>query len=95
MAKRGEPVRRDELIDVVWQGRLPSAPEASLSSLLTGVRRALGAQALTGRSVLTLTLPPDAWIDVEAARAATREAEAALAGGEPARRWTERARRSR
>ncbi len=84
VAKRGEPVHRDELIEVVWQGRLPSAPEASLSSLLTGVRRALGAQALTGRSVLTLTLPPDAWIDVEAARAATRDAEAALAGGEPA-----------
>jgi DNA-binding SARP family transcriptional activator len=83
VAKLGEPVRRDELIDVVWQGRPPSAPEASLSSHLTGVRRALGPQALTGRSVLTLTLPPDAWIDIEAARETTREAETALAGGEP------------
>jgi DNA-binding SARP family transcriptional activator len=84
VARRGEPVRRDELIDVVWQGRPPNAPEASLSSLLTGVRRALGPQSLTGRSVLTLTLPAGAWIDIEAARATTREAEAALAGGEPA-----------
>ncbi len=84
VANRGEPVRRDELIDVVWQGRLPRAPEASLSSLLTGVRRTLGQDALTGRSVLTLTLPADGWIDVEAARDDARAAEAALAGGDPA-----------
>jgi len=84
VCKRGEPVRRDELIDVVWQGRPPSAPEASLSSLLTGLRRILGQDALRGRAAITLTLPPDTWIDVEAARAATRAAEAALAAEDAA-----------
>jgi DNA-binding SARP family transcriptional activator len=83
VANRGEPVRRDELIDVVWQGQPPSAPEASLSSLLTSVRRTLGQDTLTGRSVLTLTLPADTWVDVEEARAATAAAEAALAAGDP------------
>ena len=83
VAKLGEPVRRDELIDVVWQQRLPNAPEASLSSLLTGVRRALGPESLIGRSVLTLTLPDGAWVDVERARETTRAAETALAGGDP------------
>jgi Transcriptional regulatory protein, C terminal len=80
----GRPIRRDELIDVVWQDEPPSSPEAALSSLLTGVRRVLGSEALSGRSVLTLTLPPDAWTDLEAARGAARDAEAALARGEPA-----------
>src|SRR5918999_1613136 len=81
VANRERPVRRDELIEAVWPGEMPGAPESSLSSLLTGVRRALGREALTGRSVLTLSLPPDAWIDVEAARESARAAETALAGG--------------
>ncbi len=79
---RGRPVRRDELIEVVWQDELPTAPAASLSSLLTGVRRVVGQTGLSGRSSLTLTLPRDAWIDVETARAATHSAEAALAAGD-------------
>ena len=91
VAKLGEPVRRDELIDVVWQQRLPNAPEASLSSLLTGVRRALGPESLIGRSVLTLTLPDGAWVDVERARETTRAAETALAGGDPPSRSATRA----
>jgi DNA-binding SARP family transcriptional activator len=83
VANRDRAVRRDELIEAVWGAHLPSAPQASLSSLLTAVRRALGPDALSGRSVLTLTLPPDVWIDVEAARASATEAEAALAAGHP------------
>ena len=83
VANRGEPVRRDALIDVVWEDRPPSAPQASLSSLLTGVRRALGRDALVGRSVLTLTLSPDTWIDVDELREAAAAAEAALAAGAP------------
>jgi DNA-binding SARP family transcriptional activator len=85
VVNRGRPIRRDELIDVVWQDQLPAAPEASLSSLLTGVRRALGREALSGgRPALTLTLPPDAWIDLEAAREAASAADAALAAGRQA-----------
>ena len=77
----GEPVRRDDLIDVVWQGRLPQAPEAALSSLLTGVRRAVGPAALSGRSLVTLNLPAGTWIDVDQAREEARLADSALAGG--------------
>ena len=83
VANRARAVRRDELIEAVWGAQLPSAPEASLSSLLTGVRRALGRDALSGRSVLTLALPADVWIDVEAARDSADQAEAALAAGHP------------
>ena len=77
----GEPVRRDDLIDVVWQGRLPQAPEAALSSLLTGVRRAVGPTGLSGRSLVTLNLPAGTWIDVDQAREEARLADSALAGG--------------
>ena len=81
VANRDRGVRRDELIEALWPVDMPNAPEASLSSLLTGVRRALGRGALSGRSILTLRLPPDAWLDLEAARASATAAETALAAG--------------
>jgi DNA-binding SARP family transcriptional activator len=81
IVNRGRPVRRDELIDAIWHDQLPAAPEASLSSLLSGVRRALGHEALSGRTVLTITLPADAWIDLEVARDMARVADAAFVEG--------------
>ena len=81
---RERPVRRDELVDVVWDENPPGSPDAGLAALLTRLRRALGPDAVEGRSHLRLALP-DAWLDVEAARAAAADAEVALAGGDPRR----------
>ena len=87
---RERPVRRDELVDAVWDDHPPGAPDAGLAALLTRVRRALGPDAVEGRSHLQLALP-GVWLDVDAARAAAAEAEAALAAGD-ARRAAEQAR---
>ena len=81
---RERAVRRDELVDVVWDDRPPGAPDAGLAALLTRVRRALGPDAIEGRGGLRLALP-DVSLDVEEARAAAAEAEAALGAGDPRR----------
>jgi DNA-binding SARP family transcriptional activator len=77
----GHAVARDELIEALWEETLPGAPESALSSLLTGLRRVLGRDALVGRSHLALRLE-DGAIDLLVARADGAEAEAALAAGE-------------
>jgi predicted ATPase/DNA-binding SARP family transcriptional activator len=77
---RERPARRDELVDVVWDDHPPGSPDAGLAALLTRVRRALGPDAVEGRSNLRLALP-DVWLDVDAARAAAADAEVALAAG--------------
>jgi DNA-binding SARP family transcriptional activator len=75
---RDRPVRRDELLDVLWSGAgAPVDPEAVLSSPLSRLRRALGAGRLAGRAGLSLALPADAWIDWEVAFAGLRAAHAA------------------
>ncbi len=86
---RERPVRRDELVDVVWDENPPGAPDAGLAALLTRVRRALGPDAVEGRAHLRLALE-DVWVDVDAARAAVADAEAALAAGD-ARRAADKA----
>ena len=81
---RERPVRRDELVDVVWDDHPPGSPDAGLAALLTRVRRALGPDAVEGRSHLRLALP-DVSLDVDEARAAAADAEAALAAGDAQR----------
>ena len=81
---RERPVRRDELVDVVWDDNPPGSPDAGLAALLTRVRRALGPEAVEGRSHVRLALPGVS-LDVEAAREAAADAEAALAAGDPRR----------
>ncbi|MEO8689686.1 MAG: AAA family ATPase, partial [Solirubrobacteraceae bacterium] len=81
---RDREVRRDELVDVVWDDHPPGAPDAGLAALLTRVRRALGPAAIEGRGGLRLALP-DVRLDVEEARGAAAEAEAALGAADPVR----------
>ena len=87
---RDRPVRRDELVDVVWDDHPPGSPDAGLAALLTRLRRALGAEAIEGRGGLRLALP-DVSIDIDEARAAAAAAESAL-GAADARRAAEQAR---
>jgi SARP family transcriptional regulator, regulator of embCAB operon len=70
---------RDELKDALWHGGEPPGADNALSALLSRLRRALGTGALEGRRELRLVLPPDAWIDLEAADEAIHRAESAVA----------------
>lgn len=78
---------RDELVEALWPGRAPAKADSALSALLSGLRRALGDQALEGRSLVRLRLPGDAWIDLEAAGEAIHRAESAAAHEEWDRVW--------
>ncbi len=65
---RDRPVRRDELLDVLWpeEGPPPSG-DSLLAPPLSRLRKALGDGRLQGRDQLSLDLPEDAWVDWEAA----------------------------
>ena len=76
---RGRAVPREELIDALWPHDAPAAPEAALRVVLSRARTAFGKQVIVGRSELSLVLPDDAWIDVEAAAHALDEGRVALA----------------
>jgi class 3 adenylate cyclase/DNA-binding SARP family transcriptional activator len=85
-AQHGRPVPRDELADLLWGNDLPATWEKALRVLMTKLRALLEECGLESSSVLRsafgcyqLTLPPDAWIDVDAAASAVERGEAALA----------------
>src|SRR5262245_16589083 len=77
---RHRSITRDELMGALWPASVPRDPAATLSTLLSGLRRALGAELLHGRAELRLELPADALVDVEVAEIAVEGARAALPG---------------
>src|SRR4051794_6407190 len=79
---RPQGLARDQLIDVLWPAEPPKSPERGLDVVVSRLRTALGQDVVSGRSQLTLTLDPDAVIDVEVARRCVRDSEAALAAGD-------------
>jgi DNA-binding SARP family transcriptional activator len=85
---RDRPIARTEVIEAVWSRELPRDPADALAALLSKVRAALGNRYLEGRGELTLTLPPDAEVDVERAVAAAHEAESACAQRVWPRAWS-------
>jgi len=82
--ERRRAIRRDELVDSLWDDDLPGAPDAALSALLSKLRRLL---PLEGRSELRVILPADAWIDVEAVGEALHRAEGAVTRGDWTAAW--------
>jgi SARP family transcriptional regulator, regulator of embCAB operon len=86
-ANRARVVTRPELIDVLWPGGAPDASETALASLLSKVRRAAGEGVLDGKAELRLSLPRDAWVDLEAAGVGVHRAESAVALEEWERAW--------
>ncbi len=86
-------VSRDELAEELWPGAVPPSWERSLSALISKLRALLAGLdgvALDGSfGHYRLSLPADAWIDVEAAGEAIDHAESALRAKEPreARGW--------
>jgi SARP family transcriptional regulator, regulator of embCAB operon len=79
--------RREELIEALWPWRAPAGADTALSALLSRLRTALGPNVLCGRGEIHLELPPDAWIDLEAADEAIHRAETAVAQNDWARGW--------
>jgi DNA-binding SARP family transcriptional activator len=81
-------VRRDELTHALWGDTPPKNHAAAVTVLLSKLRAVVGADVLTGRGEVRLTLPPNARVDVEQALAAVHRAESAVAQGDWARAWS-------
>jgi SARP family transcriptional regulator, regulator of embCAB operon len=86
----GHAVGRDDLAEVLWPRKLPRAHEGALSAIISKLRALLVRAGFRKSELLTsqpggyqLSLPPDAWIDFEAAGHALHEAETARR----AKRW--------
>jgi SARP family transcriptional regulator, regulator of embCAB operon len=84
---RDRPIGRGELVDAVWSEEPPRDPADALAALLSKVRNALSNPWLAGRSQLTLTLPPQADVDVERAMTSVHQAESACALADWPRAW--------
>jgi DNA-binding SARP family transcriptional activator len=84
---RARACRREEMIEALWPWRPPAGADASLSALLSRLRAVVGSDVVSGRGEICLTLPPDTWVDLEAADEAIHRAEAAVAQQDWARGW--------
>lgn len=82
--ERRAPAAREALVELLWGGMPPDAADSALSALLSKLRRVV---AIEGRSAVRLALPPDAWVDVEAAAEALHRAESAVARQDWAAAW--------
>lgn len=89
VAEQNRPVPRDELAEALWGDSLPATWEKALTVLVSKLRPLLTEGGLDGGTALTgafgcyrLSLPETAWVDIIAAAADIREAEAALADGD-------------
>ena len=78
---------RSELTRALWGEHIPDASGADLNALVSKLRRALGPNAIEGRTSLRMVLDPDAWVDVEVAEKAAHKAESRLALRDWAHAW--------
>jgi DNA-binding SARP family transcriptional activator len=87
VVNRRRTVSREELLAALWSDDAPAGAAGTLNTLLSRMRRALGHERIVGRSVLRLSLPPEAWIDIEVAERSAHEAESLVAQGNFVRAW--------
>jgi SARP family transcriptional regulator, regulator of embCAB operon len=80
-------IERDELLVAVYGEEAGVGHHARLTVLLSKLRRVIGPELLTGRAQIELTLPADAFVDLEAALEALHRAESHVANGEWAEAW--------
>ena len=81
---RFQPSTRHELIEAVWGESPADSADASLSALLSKLRRIV---QIEGSHELRLTLPVGARVDVEVAMDSLHRAESAVSTGEWLRVW--------
>jgi SARP family transcriptional regulator, regulator of embCAB operon len=84
---RRRRIERDELLSAVYDEEATPDHHPRLSVLLSKLRRVLGPELFSGRAQLELLLPPDAFVDVEAALDGLHRAESHVAAGEWAEAW--------
>jgi SARP family transcriptional regulator, regulator of embCAB operon len=84
---RDRRMSRDELLTAVYGEEASPEQHPSLSVLLSKLRSVIGQELLAGRSEVELVLPPDVFVDVEAAREALHRAESHVAAGQWAESW--------
>ncbi len=72
---RDRPVRRDAIAVAVWERRAPEDPDAALRVVLSRLRRVLGADVVSGRAEVRLSLPAPVYVDLERAVGLVEEAE--------------------
>jgi DNA-binding SARP family transcriptional activator/tetratricopeptide (TPR) repeat protein len=82
VANRSRPLRRDELLEVLWEGRPPADPDSSLAAALSHLRHELGPEVLPPREV-SLRLPEGTWVDLEAIDDQAQRTAQALEEGMP------------
>lgn len=91
--ERRRAVPHDELAEAIWQEGPPAAWEGDLRAIISRLRRVLDPLATgllpSALGCYQLSLPADAWVDVEAAAAAIHVAETLLRQGrsKPACGW--------
>jgi SARP family transcriptional regulator, regulator of embCAB operon len=82
---RGRALSRDELLLAGWGEDASVEVGNALSVLLSKLRHGLGGDRLGGRAAVELLLPPETFVDVEAALEGAHRAESAIAE----RRWVQ------
>jgi DNA-binding SARP family transcriptional activator len=80
-------IGRDELLHGVYGEEAPPDHHPRLSVLFSKLRSVVGPGLLSGRAQIELVLPPDAFVDVEAALEGLHRAESHVANGEWAEAW--------
>jgi DNA-binding SARP family transcriptional activator len=78
---------RAQLAEALWPESDLTTVDSSLKALLSKVRKALGPDLVVGRDEPRLALPPDAYVDIEAAGQRLHEAESAIAMSDWVRAW--------
>jgi SARP family transcriptional regulator, regulator of embCAB operon len=86
VTQRHRQISRDELASALWPDGSAADVQQGLNPLLSKLRKALGADAIEGRSTLRLHLP-SAWVDLEAALDAIHRAESAVAQQSWVKAW--------
>jgi SARP family transcriptional regulator, regulator of embCAB operon len=87
VAERSSAVALTRIAEVLWDGGAPAAWETALRSIVSKLRGVI-AEADADATIrhafgcYQLRLPPDTWVDLEAAAAAAHESEAALRAGD-------------
>jgi SARP family transcriptional regulator, regulator of embCAB operon len=84
---RHRPRSRAALVDAVWPVEPPGTTDSALNALLSKLRGVLGREAIAGRDEPRLVLPPDAYVDLEAAAEHVHQAESATSMGDWHRAW--------
>jgi pentatricopeptide repeat protein len=80
-------IERHELLTAVYGEEATADHRARLSVLLSKLRGVVGAERLAGRTQIELVLPPDVFVDVDAALEALHRAESHVAKGEWTAAW--------